>query len=159
MLRISALLLVVGLFWGCQTTVEPFTPSTLQDPGNALIYVYWPGQRWREKSGQYPEIRLDGVPIGILRYKTYLMIEVAAGDHELRMTADSEAANWTGIDQFFSTPLKRGEIKYVRLLVRYDQNKNSLSDGLMTHVVLFLPRAGGQARLEMADLKEVRNRN
>lgn len=157
MVRAIGLLVVVVLLSGCQTTVVPFTPKAAEDAGNALVYVYWPGQRWAEKSGESPEIQLDGVPVGVLRYKTYLQLEVAAGEHELRMTGASDDADWDGKDQYFNTPLKRGEVKYVRLLIKYDQNSNNLSEGLMSHVVQFLPRSEGQARIEMGDLKEARD--
>ena len=145
------------VFWGCQSNGPPFAPAGLQNPDNASVYVYWPGQRYREKSGDYPEVQLNGVPVGILRYKTYIHIEVAPGTHELRVTGSSSRADWGEPDLSFETPLSRGETKYVRLLVKYDQKTNSLSEGRLGHVVQFLPRAASQARTEMSGLKAAKS--
>ena len=128
-------------------------PETLENPANARVYVYWPGQRWREKAGQYPEVQVNGVPVGLLRYKTYLALELPPGRHEFRITGFSEAANWDEQDLFFEMPVEPGETRYVSLFVKYDQSKNNLGDGFMQHVVQFLPRGESQARMEMRGLK------
>lgn len=149
---------IILLWVGVLSWQSGWTAATVEAaprPGNALIYVYWPGQRWAEKSGQSPELRLSGVPVGLLRYKSYIELEVAAGTWELRLTGNSPAAKWDGPDQAFTTPLRAGEVKYVRLLVKYDQSTNTLGHGALGYVVSFLPRAPEQARAEMRKLKKV----
>ena len=121
----------------------------------AKIFVYWPAQTWREKSGQRPELRLNGIPVGVLRYKSYIELEVAAGTYELRLTGESDGAKWDGPDRAFSTPLEAGEMKYVRLLIKYDQQTNTLGHGLLDYVIQFLPRAEQEARFEMFGLQRV----
>ena len=91
---------------GCQTSGgRPFMPESVENPANGRAYVYWPGQRWREKAGKYPEVQIDGVPVGVLHYKTYLKLELPPGKHEFRVTAFSEAANWDVDDKYFTTRL------------------------------------------------------
>lgn len=151
LLPLLGLLMVLG--GGCQSSGAPFAPTPLADPDNVRAYVYWPGQRWGEKSGQYPEVQIDGVPVGVLRYKSYLTLELPAGEREFKITGASEAAKWDAGDHAFKLDLERGEIVYVRLFVRYDQNRNSLGNGFMKYVVQFLPRREAQARGEMSGLK------
>jgi hypothetical protein len=140
---------------GCQSPQQAFVPQAIGNPKNGKIYVYWPGQRWGERSGRSPEVRLNGVPVGLLRYKSYLELETAAGTYELRITGEGEESDWDGGDRAFTTPLAAGEIKYVRLLIKYDQSTNSLGHGLLDYVVSFLPRAEQEARLEMHGLRRI----
>ena len=146
--------LLLPLVAACQSTT-PFVPEAIGEPGNSRVFVYWPSQTWRERSGSRPEIQLNGVPVGILAYESYIELEVPPGTYELRLTGDSEAASWNGPDQAFTTPLEAGETRYVRLLVKFDQQTNTLGHGLLDYVVQFLPRAENQARLEMQGLRQI----
>jgi hypothetical protein len=124
-----ALSLFVGFMNGCSAKPdEPFLPEPVSEAGNARVYVYWPPQGWREKAGSSLEVQVDGVPVGLLEYKTYIPLEVRAGVHEFRVTGEAQSADWEaeweGEDKFFETRLKPGEIKFVRLLIKYDQQKN-----------------------------------
>jgi hypothetical protein len=139
----------------CESNPTPYTPTVISKPGNAKLFVYWPGQRWGEKSGQAPEIQLDGVPVGLLRYKRYIEIETAPGTYELTLTGDSEASNWNGPERAFPARLVAGENVFVRLSVKYDQETNRLGQGAMSYSVTFLPRAEADALLEMDGLKKV----
>ena len=155
-LTLLSALLALG---ACQSTPEPFRPQPLTDSVNALVYVYWPGQRWREKSGQAPEIQLDGVPVGLLKYKTYIPLEITPGNHEFRATGDSEYSDWKGRDEVVVIPIKADDITYVRLLVKYDQTKNTWQNPGMSHVVQLLPAPEAKALAELAELKEARQKN
>jgi hypothetical protein len=146
---------VLLLLTACQTNQKPFVPEAIAVPGDARVFVYWPSQTWRERAGSRPEIQVNGVPVGVLAYKSYIEVQVPSGTYELRMTGDSEAADWNGPDQAFTTPLEAGETKYVRLLVKFDQETNTLGHGLLDYVVQFLPRAEPQARLEMYGLRKI----
>lgn len=139
----------------CSSTPKPFTPTLITKPGNGKLFVYWPGQRWGEKSGQAPEIQLDGVPVGLLKYKRYIEIEMSPGTYELKMTGDSDTSNWNGPERAFPARVVAGENLFVRLLVKYDQRTNRLGQGALGYVVSFLPRAEPQALLEMDGLKKV----
>ena len=149
---LAALCLAVG---ACASTPTPYTPTLISKPGNGKLFVYWPGQRWGEKSGRAPEVQLDGVPVGLLRYKHYIEIEMAPGTYELKMTGDSEDSNWNGPERAFPAKVEAGENLFVRLLVRYDQETNRLGQGAMGYAVTFLPRAEAEALLEMNGLKKI----
>ena len=155
-LKIIVILSLIGLT-SCQTSATPYVPTAVKKPGNGKLYVYWPGQRWGEKSGQAPEIQIDGVPIGTLRYKHYLEIETAAGTYELKMTGESEHSNWNGPERSFPAKVEAGGNLFVRLLVKYDQESNRMLEGRMQHAVTFLPRAEKEALLEMDGLKPIRD--
>lgn len=158
--RTSRLLLMLTALAGC-SSAPPFSPPAPARTDSARVYVYWPGQAWRERSGSALELQVDGVPVGLLRYKRYIPLEIPPGRHEFRLTGNgsSEAwkTDWKWPDQVFAKPLKRGEILYARLLIKYDQQKNTWRNPGMSYVVQFLPRTPDQARLEMADLKPSRN--
>lgn len=155
MLR-AVLILMFGVFLAsCQSNQTPFVPAAVKQPGNGKLYVYWPAQRYREKSGQAPEIRLNDVPVGILRYKRYIELEMPAGSYELKLTGDSPEAKWTGQERAFPARIEPGEVLYVRLMVKYDDSTNTLGLGRMGYVVNFLPRAAQQAQLEIYGLKPV----
>jgi hypothetical protein len=139
----------------CESNSKAYTPTLITKPGNAKLFVYWPAQRWGEKSGRAPEIQLDGVPMGLLRYRRYIEIETAAGTYELKMTGDSEASNWNGPERAFPAKLVAGENLFVRLLVKYDQESNRLGQGAMGYSITFLPRAEADALVEMNGLKRV----
>ncbi len=137
---------------GCQSAGAPFEPYVRSDEDNALVYVYWPPQGWREKSDEYPELRLNNVPVGILAYRTYLVMEVPPGQHDLFLTGDSEFADWEGEDKSLTLPLKRGETKYIRFMVKFNQVENRLGGGRMKYVVQFLPISAERALVDLAEL-------
>lgn len=149
---IAFTLVLTSFVLGCQAKGPLFEPLARNNPDNALVYVYWPAQTWREKSGSYPELLLDGEPIGLLRYKTYMALEISPGTHDFLLTGDTERANWQTPKNLLTLPLKPNETKYLRLLVKYDQSKNNWTNPGMSYVVQFLPIAGKQARTDLADL-------
>jgi hypothetical protein len=156
------MLLLSFLISGCAGSPDvPFQPEPAASADSGRIYVYWPAQGWREKADEAGEVQLDGVPVGLLRYKTYISLEVPAGVHELRLTGDSQSpdwvADWEGDDRFFETRVKPGDITYVRLLVKFDQTKNTLTNPGMSYVVQLLPRSASSARAEMSRLKPSSN--
>lgn len=139
----------------CASSPTPYTPTLITKPGNGKLFVYWPGQRWGEKSGSTPEIQLDGVPVGLLKYKRYIEIEVAPGTYELKVTGESDASNWNGPERAFPAKVVADENLFVRLLVKYDQETNRLGQGALGYTVMFLPRAQSEALLEMDGLKKI----
>ena len=149
-------ILVAGLLLSaCESNPTPYTPTLITKPGNGKLFVYWPGQRWGEKSGRSPEIQIDGEPLGLLRYNSYLDIEISPGTYELKLSGDSEASNWNGPERSFPAKVVAGENLFVRLLVKFDQEPNRLGQGAMGYTVTFLPRAEAEALLEMDGLKRV----
>lgn len=139
---------------GCSSAPEgPFVPEPTHTANGVRVYVYWPGQRWREKAGKTVEVELDGVPVGVLSYKSYIPLEVRPGHHHFRVTGDSDAANWEGLDKSFEMRFKPGEVRYVRFLVKYNQEKNTWTNPGMSYVVQFLPRSASSAKTEMAGLE------
>ena len=159
-LRLAGCLLAMCLLLaGCKTTPEPFESTELVDDDKSFVYVYWPGQTWREKAGQHPEIQVDGVPVGLLKYKTYIPLELSPGSHEFRATGDSEFSDWQGRDKVVVLPIEAGEITYLRFMVKYDQQKNVWRNPGMSYVVQLLPISEKKARMEMGDLKEAKQKN
>ena len=158
--RLLLLMLLVVSGVGCSST-QPFSPGPAAEPDNARVYVYWPGQRWREKAGSSFELQVNGVPVGLLRYKRYLEVELPPGNHEFRLTGNAQSADWQadwdGHDQVFVKPVESGEVLYARLLIKYDQQNMNWKGLGMDHVVQFLPRSAGSARMEMAALQPSRH--
>lgn len=130
-----------------------FTATAVVKPGNGKLYVYWPGQRWGEKSRKTPEIQLDDEPLGLLKYKSYIERELPEGTYNLKLTGSSDASNWDGPEREFPAKIEAGENLFVRLLVKYDQRSNKMLEGRMKYAVTFLPRAEEEALAEMGKLK------
>ena len=150
---VGVILLLELLVSGCSSAKPVFMPQAPRNAENAMVYVYWPPQTWREQSGSRPELQVDGVPIGILRYKSYLKVELASGAHEFRITGSSDTANWQAGEKSFDLSVEAGEVHYVRLLVKFDQSANRLGKRGMEYVVQFLPRTEREARVEMGELR------
>lgn len=132
---------------------KTFTPVAIAEPGNGKLYVYWPGQRWGEKSRKSPEIQLDGKPLGLLKYKSYIELELPPGTYNLKLTGDTEASRWDGPEREFPAKIESGQNYYVRLQVKYDQASNRMLEGRMKYAVTFLPRDERNAVAEMGGLK------
>ncbi|MCZ6856048.1 MAG: DUF2846 domain-containing protein [Gammaproteobacteria bacterium] len=149
--RLMALALCVFI-GGCQSEGVLFEPYIRSDTENALVYVYWPPQSWREKADEYPELRLNGVSVGVLKYRTYLVLEVPPGRHNFLLTGDSEYADWEDEDISLTLPLKPGETEYLRFLVKFNQTENRLGQGKMKYVIQFLPISTERALVDLAEL-------
>lgn len=137
---------------GCQSEGPLFEPFVRNDAENSLVYVYWPPQGWRERADEYPELRLNGVPVGVLEYRTYLVLEIPPGRHQFLLTGDSEFADWEDEDELLTLRLKRGETKYLRFLVKFNQVENRLGQGRMKYVTQLLPISAEQALVDLAEL-------
>lgn len=149
----AVVLLFAVALSGCQAPAV-YTPTAISAPGKGKLIVYWPGQRWGEKSGQMPAIQLAGTSIGLIRYKHYIERELHPGTYELKLTGADPASNWDGPERSFPAKIEAGENLFVRLQVKYDQRTNKLLEGRMQFSVTFLPRAEKSAVLEMAGLKQ-----
>ena len=156
-LKLAVCLGCAGLVTACSTTAPVFIPEAPISSQNALVYVYWPSQTWREQSGSRPELQVDGAPLGLLRYKTYIKVELRPGTHEFLITGNGQGADWPGEDKSFALKVDAGEVHYVRLLVKYDQSTNSWGNRGMGYVVQFLPRSERDARVEMGELSPARD--
>ena len=61
-------------------------------------------------------------------------------------------ADWEGEDKSLTLPLKRGETKYIRFMVKFNQVENRLGGGKMKYVVQFLPISAERALIDLAEL-------
>lgn len=144
---------LIGLV-ACQSSSQTsFSPTAVTKPGNGKLYVYWPGQRWGEKSGKSPEILLAGESLGLLKYKGFIERELPEGTYELKLSGEGDVSDWDGAERSFPAKIEAGENLFVRLLVKYDQESNRLLEGRMKYAVTFLPRGEKEAKPEMAGLK------
>ncbi len=153
LIKITFVLVALAVSAGGLGRDKTFTPIAISEPGNGKLYVYWPGQRWGEKSRKSPEIQLDGKSLGLLKYKSYIELELPAGTYELKLTGESDASRWDGPERAFPAKIEPGENYYVRLQVKYDQASNRMLEGRMKYAVTFLPRDEQNAKAEMGGLK------
>jgi hypothetical protein len=107
---------------------------TAKDPNNGLLLVFRPKQAWRAAAKRYPEVLVDGVAIGSLKYNGYLVFEAPPGQHQLLITGLSNQANkWDFIDRDVPVSLKQGTTTYIQVVARFDDKSNTLGNPGMGH--------------------------
>ncbi len=125
------------------------------NPANGLLLIYRPKQSWRAAARQYPEVRIDGTPIGSLKYNGYLQFEASPGQHQLTLTGLSEeASRWDFKDRSVPVTLRAGETTYVQVVARFDETSNTLGSPGMGHELQLTLVGEEQARYSLPGMKE-----
>ncbi len=117
-----ASLFALVLLAGCANS-DYFDPDSLSDPGNAMVYVYRPGGSNPGKKPlitSYPEILVNGVGHGMLKYKEYLALELAPGKREFVATGLTQGARWKPKDREYTLNIEPGKSYFMRLRVEYN---------------------------------------
>ena len=116
---------------------EAIPPSS---PEQSVVYLYRPeadnpGRQPLRFS--YPDVLIDEQSVGTLHFNSYRRIELAPGRHNLRITGLTRQAKWEPRDikqQFSVAP---GEVKYLKLDVRFnlsEMNLGSMGPSYLIHV-------------------------
>lgn len=137
--RKLALWSVLLLLSGCAGPgyFEAIPPSSAEQ---SVVYLYRPeadnpGRQPLRFS--YPDVLIDEQSVGTLHFNSYRRIELAPGRHNLRITGLTRQAKWEPRDikqQFSVAP---GEVKYLKLDVRFnlsEMNLGSMGPSYLIHV-------------------------
>jgi hypothetical protein len=121
-LRRFGLLLLVVLLGACASPGH-FSPTPVATAGNAMVYLYRPAASnpgLKPLYLSYPEVMVDGISHGVLKYNHYLAIELKPGKHEFRLTGLTGNAKWEPKDVSRSLDLKSGESAFLNFKVEYN---------------------------------------
>lgn len=139
MQRTLPLWLALILLSGCTGPgyFEAIPPSSTE---RSVIYLYRPAA---DNPGRqplrfsYPDVLIDEQSVGTLHFNAYRRIELEPGRHNLRITGLTRQAKWEPRDikqQFSVAP---GEVKYLKLDVRFnlsEMNLGSMGPSYLIHV-------------------------
>jgi len=117
-----ASLFALSLLTGCANS-DYFEPGSLHNPANAMVYIYRPGGTNPGKKPlitSYPEIQVDGIGHGMLKYKKYLALELSPGKREFVATGLTPDARWEPKDRKYTLNIEPGKSYFLRLRVEYD---------------------------------------
>ena len=137
----------------CSSSPGYFEPA--QPAGNeALVYFYRPkadnpGTQPLRRS--YPDVQIDGQSVGQLQFNSHFPVHLAPGAHEVRITGLSKAANWEPRDIEQRITVKAGEVKYLKLDVRFNLSEMNLGQPKASYLIYLTPMRTDDARYEIRD--------
>lgn len=120
--RFGALLIVYALLGGCSSPGH-FEPTPIVGSGATMVYLYRPAASNPGSKPlllSYPEVMIDGNSHDVLKYNSYLAIELLPGKHDFRLTGLTRSAKWEPKDVNYSIELKPGETAYLKFRVEFN---------------------------------------
>ena len=155
--RIGLFIVLIGL-WACATAEVPLAPISAQIAAKRFrwppvhrvnIYVY---RNQSSASGDDLDLYVDGVRIGSLGFKTFVVVAVCAGRHVLATKAPAAARSEQGLRDLFgsddelSMQVQAGWNYFVKLSVAW----RLATGGLVGAIV---PRKASWEMMDAADGK------
>lgn len=134
-------LLTLACLAGCVSS-SFFEPTPIAKSGNAMVYVYRPAATNPGKKPltlSYPEVMLDGVSAGLLKYNEYLALEVTPGQREFLVTGLTRDAKWEPRDLSYTLNVEAGKSYFLRYRVEFDTAKMSLGTFRGQYIINFMP--------------------
>ncbi|WP_394558773.1 DUF2846 domain-containing protein [Aquipseudomonas alcaligenes] len=151
MRRLPVLLTVLLTLSGCAGPgyFEAVPPSS---PDQAVIYLYRPeadnpGRQPLRLS--YPDVLIDEQSVGTLQFNSYRRIELAPGRHDIRITGLTRQAKWEPRDIKQVVKVAPGEIKYLKLDVRFNLNEMMLGQPGPSYLIHLRPMRPDDAVYEI----------
>jgi hypothetical protein len=146
----SCLLLIMA---GCQGS-SYFEATPTAAPDNARVYIYRPAATnpgAKPLRFSYPEVMIDGASKGLLKYKEYLELEIAAGKREFVVTGLTPNAKWKPRDVSYTLTVEPGKTYYMRLRIEYDLDRVVLRNPDTKYLIHLHPVAAKDAVYEIRD--------
>ncbi|MDD0843982.1 DUF2846 domain-containing protein [Pseudomonas sp. Gutcm_11s] len=141
MRRSLILLTTLLLLGGCAGPgyFEAIPPSSADQ---AVIYLYRPeadnpGRQPLRFS--YPDVLIDEQSVGTLQFNSYRRIELPAGRHDIRITGLTRQAKWEPRDIKQVVKVAPGEIKYLKLDIRFNLSEMTLGSPGPSYLIHLRP--------------------
>lgn len=155
-IRLHRFLAIAGLAFLLSACMGPnyFEPQQAADPANGVVYIYRPdgNNPGREPlKYSYPDILLDEQSIGTLKFNKYLVTELKAGEHHIRITGLTKKANWEPRDIEQEMTLAAGEIKYLKLDIRFNMSQMNLGQPGPKYTIFLTPVSPQDAIYEIRE--------
>ena len=155
----ALMLLVTAGIWGCAGNNPVFTPATPGNPGNAILYLYRPEASTpgvaKPLRFSYPEVFVDGRSVGVIPYDRYLALELAPGQHELRLTGlTAQAKDWEIRDIRRQVAVQRGQSHFLRFGVEYRLHDMNMLQPKSQYTILLTPVSSENAEYEIRHIRQ-----
>lgn len=127
--HLSLLPIIVLVYLSSCASSSYFEPTPLAKSGNAMVYIFRPAGANPGKKPltlSYPEIIIDGLSVGLLKYKKYLAVEVSPGQRQILVTGLTKYAKWEPRDLSHTLEMLEGKSYFLRYRVEFDTDKMSL---------------------------------
>ncbi len=160
----SALLFLSGMclvsVLGCAGSNPVFRPQAPALAGNTMLYLYRPEASTpgiaKPLRLSYPEVFVDGQPIGIIAYNRYMPIELKPGRHRMRLTGLTEnAKDWEARDIEQDVTVEAGRNNYLRFRVEYNLREMSLGRPKSQYIILLTPVSERDAQYEIRNTQRM----
>lgn len=141
---------------GCSSPgyFEPQQPTG--DRG--LVYLYRPkadNPGMQPLRLSYPDVQIDGRSVGPLKFNSHFAAELSPGSHSVRITGLSKIADWEPRDIERSISVQSGEVKYLKLDVRYNLNEMNLGQPKASYLIYLTPMRAEDAQYEIRNTDPV----
>lgn len=150
-MRLPALALALFTLAGCAGPgyFEAVPPSS---PEQAVVYLYRPeadnpGRQPLRFS--YPDVLIDEQSVGTLQFNSYRRVELAPGNHSIRITGLTRQAKWEPRDIKQNFSVAPGEIKYLKLDVRFNLSEMTLGTPGPSYLIHLRPMRPDDAVYEI----------
>lgn len=150
---ITLLILSTFLFLaGCSGPgyFEPLQP----DKDSGVVYLYRPkadNPGMQPLRLSYPDVQIDGRSVGHLKFNTHIAVALSPGKHSVRFTGLSKTANWEPRDIEQSFTVAAGEVKYLKLDVRFNLREMNLGQPTPSYLIHLRPMRSDDAIYEIRD--------
>jgi hypothetical protein len=143
--------LVLLLVSGCAAPgyFEAVPPSS---GGKSVVYLYRPEANNPGRQPlrfSYPDVLVDEQSVGILEFNSHRRIELEPGNHSLRITGLSREAKWEPRDIKQTMSVAPGEIKYLKLDVRFNLSEMTLGSPGPSYLIHVRPMRPDDAVYEI----------
>jgi hypothetical protein len=123
--------LTLALLAAVSGNASVFEPTLGADDAHAVVYLYRPAAQQpglaKPLRRAYPEVLLDGEPVGTLPYNRYLSFRVTPGNHTVRVTGLSRAAKgWELRDLEQKISAEAGQTLFLRLKVEFNTQEMNI---------------------------------
>lgn len=152
--NITLLSIIVMLYLSGCASSNYFEPTPITEPGMAMVYIYRPAATNPGKkplTRSYPEVMVDGVSSGFLKYQQYLAVEVSPGQREFLVTGLTKGAKWGPRDLNYTLNAEAGQSYFLRYRVKFDMNKMSIGSFKGQYIINLGPVAETDAVYEISD--------
>lgn len=149
----SMLLTACLLLASCSSSPGYFEPRQVAS-NSSVIYFYRPkadNPGMQPLRHAYPDVQIDGVSVGLLTFNSHFAVDLAPGKHSVRITGLSKVADWEPRDIEQSVTVQPGEVKYLKLDVRYNLSEMNLGQPKASYLIHLRPVRAEDAVYEIRD--------
>lgn len=156
---LKPLLLCLAVITSACSGPTYFEPLTPRSDNEAVLYIYRPATDYvgmQPLRFSYPDLVLNEKSIGVLEYNEHRSVHLTPGEYSLTATGLSKISKWEPKDKDLTFSIAAGEVKYVKLNIRYDLSKMNLGQPGAKYLIHLTPIDAEEAIYEIRETNVVR---